>query len=168
VRGMVRPDTKLERKSRSLNRSRAREMRHAPAVTEKHFWNEVRDRKLDGHKFRRQYLIGPYIADYVCVEKKLIVELDGVLHQDRAGYDNARDEFLRRQGYRVIRFKNEDFADDMYGTLEYILRELGDTPSPRPSPPLREGEGGVRGNTLAPAQRGRGQGEGAPANTRKE
>jgi very-short-patch-repair endonuclease len=141
---MVRPDTNVERKSRSLNRSRAREMRHTPAVTEKHFWNEVRDRKLGGFKFRRQFLIGPYIADYVCVEKKLIVELDGVLHAHRAEYDRRRDEFLERQGYRVIRFRNDDFLHDMYGTLEYIRRELCTTPSPRPSPPLREGEGGTK------------------------
>ena len=144
MRGMVTQAQKSERKSRSLNRSRAREMRHTPAVTEKHFWNEVRDRKLSGHKFRRQYLIGPYIADYVCVERKLIVELDGVLHADRAGYDNRRDALLQREGYRVIRFRNEDLLDDMSGTLAFILRELGDTPSPRPSPPLREGEGEVK------------------------
>ena len=162
MRGMVRPDTNLERKSRSLNRSRAREMRHAPAVTEKHFWNEIRDRKLGGHKFRRQYLIGPYIVDYICLEKKLIVELDGVLHANRADYDNQRDAFLREQGYRVVRFRNDDLLDDMSGTLAFILRELGDTPSPRPSPPLREGEGAVIRNTLAPAQRGRGRGEGPP------
>ena len=118
-------------------------MRHTPAVTEKHFWNEVRDRKLGGFKFRRQYLIGPYIADYVCVEKKLIVELDGVLHADHAEYDERRDAFLEREGYRVIRFKNEDLLHDMSGTLEYIRRELCAAPSPRPSPPLRGGEGGL-------------------------
>jgi very-short-patch-repair endonuclease len=138
---MVRPDTTVERKSRALNRSRAREMRHTPAVTEKIFWNEVRDRKLDGFKFRRQVLIGPYIADYVCAEKKLIVELDGVLHDKRRGYDARRDAFLEQKGYRVIRFKNEDLLDDMSGTLEYIRRELCAAPSPRPSPPLRGGEG---------------------------
>jgi very-short-patch-repair endonuclease len=166
---MVTQAQESERKSRFLNRSRAREMRHAPAVTERHFWNEVRDRKLGGHKFRRQYLIGPYFVDYVCVEKRLIVELDGVLHADRADYDNRRDAFLREQGYRVIRFKNDDLLDDMSGTLAFLLRELGDTPSPRPSPPLREGEGEVRKNTLAPAQRGAlsgsevRQGEGDPS-----
>jgi len=116
-------------------------MRHAPATTEKNFWNEVRDRKLGGFKFRRQYLIGPYIADCVCVEKKLIVELDGILHAARADYDNRRDAYLEKEGYRVIRFKNEDLLHDMSGTLEYIRRELCTTPSPQPSPPLREGEG---------------------------
>jgi very-short-patch-repair endonuclease len=118
-------------------------MRHAPAVTEKHFWNEVRDRKLGGFKFRRQVLIGPYIPDYVCAEKKLIVELDGVLHEDRKGYDARRDAYLELEGYRVIRFKNEDLLHDMSGTLEYIRRELCAAPSPRRAyadamrPPLR-------------------------------
>ena len=134
MRGMVRPDTNLERKSRSLNRSRAREMRHAPAVTEKHFWNEIRDRKLGGHKFRRQYLIGPYIVDYVCLEKKLIVELDGVLHANRADYDDQRDAFLREQGYRVIRFRNDDLLDDMSGTLPSSSANSATPPHPGPLP----------------------------------
>ena len=142
MRGMVTQTQTSQRKTRALNRSRAREMRRTPAVTEKHFWNEVRDRKLSGFKFRRQYLIGPYIADYVCVERRLIVELDGVLHNDRLAYDTARDAFLKREGYRVIRFKNEDLLDDLSGALEYIRRELCATPSPQPSPPLRGGEGG--------------------------
>jgi 5-methyltetrahydrofolate--homocysteine methyltransferase len=138
---MVRPDTDIERKSRSLNRSRAREMRHAPAATEKLFWNEVRDRRLGGFKFRRQYLVGPYIVDFVCAEKKLIVELDGVLHAERAEYDQKRDTFLESEGYQIIRFRNEILLDDMCGSLEYLRRELGAPPSPRPSPPLRGGEG---------------------------
>jgi very-short-patch-repair endonuclease len=154
---MVRPDTIVERKLRTLNRSRAREMRHAPATTEKLFWNEVRDRKLGGFKFRRQVLIGPYIADYVCVEKKLIVELDGKLHEERGGYDAARDAYLRKRGYRVIRFRNEDFGDDMFGTLEYIRRELESAPSPRPSPPLKRGRGRIKRKIPLP-HRGRGPG----------
>ena len=144
VRGMVTQAQISRRKARGLNRSRAREMRHAPAVTEKHFWEEVRDRKLGGFKFRRQYLIGPYIADYVCVEMKLVVELDGVLHKDRVDYDSRRDAFLEQEGYRVIRFRNEDLLDDMSSTLEYIRHELGAAPSPRTSPPLRGGEGGLK------------------------
>lgn len=57
-------------------------MRRSPVVNEKSFWLEVRDRKLGGFKFRRQVPIGPYIADFVCVEKMVIVELDGPLHNE--------------------------------------------------------------------------------------
>jgi very-short-patch-repair endonuclease len=115
-------------------------MRHAPVNTEKVFWNEVRDRKLGGHKFRRQYLIGPYIADFVCVEKKLIVELDGIVHANRPNYDKERDEILESQGYRVMRFRNEEFLDDVALAMTTI-RHVLDTPSPRPSPPRSGGEG---------------------------
>ena len=117
-----------------VNRSRAREMRRAPVNTERVFWNEVRDRKLGGHKFRRQYLIEPYIVDFVCVEKRLIVELDGVLHANRSNYDEERDEFLEGEGCRVMRFRNEDFLDDVALAMTTIRREL-DAPSPLPSPP---------------------------------
>lgn len=114
-------------------------MRRAPVNTEKVFWNEVRDRKLDGHKFRRQYLIGPFIVDFVRVEKRLIVELDGVLHANRPSYDKERDEFLEGEGYRVMRFRNEEFLDDVAAAMTIIRREL-DAPSPLPSPP-EGGEG---------------------------
>ena len=137
---MVTASRIADRKSRAVNRLRAREMRHAPVSAEKLFWNEVRDRRLGGHKFRRQYLIGPFVVDFVCVEKKLIVELDGVLHADRPNYDKERDEFLEAQGYRVMRFRNEELAGDVAATLTVIQYAL-ETPSPRPSPPLRRGEG---------------------------
>ena len=117
-------------------------MRHKPVAAEKLFWAEVRDRKLDGHKFRRQYLIGAYIVDFVCLERKLIVELDGALHATRGEYDRDRDEFLEGQGYCVMRFRNEEFADDIALAMATIKNAL-DTPSPRPSPPLRGGEGEV-------------------------
>ncbi|HXC56098.1 MAG TPA: DUF559 domain-containing protein [Rhizomicrobium sp.] len=129
-----------ERKSRSTNRSRAREMRHEPVAMEELFWSAVRNRKLGGYKFKRQYLIDPYIADFVCVERKLIVELDGKLHDDRQGYDSARDAFLRIQGYEVLRFKNEYLGGNFDVVLATVLHALS-TPSPRPSPPLRGGEG---------------------------
>ena len=139
---MVKSVTEVERKSRTLNRSRAKEMRRKPVAAEKLFWNEVRDRKLAGHKFRRQYLIGRYIVDFVCVEKKLIVELDGAPHATRGEYDRDRDEFLESQGYRVMRFRNEAFADDI-ALVMITIRNVLDTPSPQPSPPLRGGEGEV-------------------------
>ncbi|HEX3810013.1 MAG TPA: DUF559 domain-containing protein [Rhizomicrobium sp.] len=143
---MVTPTQTAKRKSLALNRTRAREMRAKPVATEKLFWSELRDRKLGGFKFKRQYLIGPYIADYVCLEKNLIVELDGPLHAQRKHYDEARDAFLREQDYRVLRFSNKEATDDFAGTLATILLALS-TPSPRPSPPLKRGRGGSLDNT---------------------
>jgi len=119
-------------------------MRHTPVATEKLFWSEVRNRKLAGFKFKRQVLIGPYIADFVCLEKKLVVELDGKLHDGRVTYDAVRDEFLREEGFRVLRFTNNEFLNDAGIVLATIRHEL-ETPSPQPSPPLRGGEGGRAG-----------------------
>ena len=138
VRGMVTKAQKAERKSRSLNRTRAREMRHAPVSTENLFWREVRARKLDGFKFKRQVLIGPYIADFVCLERKLIVELDGPLHDE--DYDAKRDAYLKAQGFDILRFKNNDVGWDFAAVIATV-REALRSPSPNPLPHMRGGEG---------------------------
>jgi very-short-patch-repair endonuclease len=104
-------------------------MRHTPVATEKLFWSRIRDRKLGGFKFKRQFLIDPFIVDYVCLEKMLIVELDGDLHDNTIDYDEARDAFLRRKGYRVLRFMNGEVTEDIGRVLETILQALK-APSP--------------------------------------
>ena len=88
-------DAIRKREARSTNRGRAREMRYKAVAMEALFWAKLRDRKLGGYKFRRQYLIGPYIVDFVCTERKLIVELDGPLHAEQVDYDRRRDAYLR-------------------------------------------------------------------------
>ena len=123
---MVADGTKEYRAGLSINRSRAKEMRSDPVVTEKLFWSLVRNRRLGGHKFKRQVPIGPYIADFVCAEGDVIVELDGPTHEVRAGYDAARDAWLRAQGYTVLRFTNAAFTADVDLTLNaivYAIRE---------------------------------------------
>lgn len=106
-------------------------MRAKPVAMEKLFWSKVRDRQLGGYKFRRQVPIGPYIADFVCAERKVIVELDGPLHADRAGYDKARDQLLERQGYRVLRFSNDYTAEDL-GTLLLTVLDTLERVAPSP------------------------------------
>jgi len=128
---MVGANTEKKRKSLTENRERAKSMRHEPVNTEKLFWFEVRSRKLGGFKFKRQVLIGKYIADFVCSEEKLIVELDGPLHADRMRYDAIRDKALLERGYRVLRFTNNEVGDDFAGVLVTILEALrGGAPSP--------------------------------------
>ena len=111
-------------------------MRHEPVVAEKLFWAKLRDRRLGGYKFRRQYLIGPDIVDFVCAERKLVVELEGPFHADAIGYDRKRDGYLRKQGYRVMRLKNSELSE---ADLAKIQRALA-SPSPQPSPPMGERE----------------------------
>ncbi len=71
-------------------------------------------------KFRRQFPIEPYIADFVCLEPKLIIELDGSQHFDQAAYDNERTDFLEQRGFKVLRFWNNDVFKNTEGVLESI------------------------------------------------
>jgi len=106
-------------------------MRRKPVELEKLFWSEVRNRKLGGYKFKRQYLIGRYIVNFVCIEKKLIVELDGPFHPMRQAYDEERDTYLNSQGYRVLRFPNSYAADDI-GIVLLTVKNALDTATPSP------------------------------------
>ncbi len=83
-------------------------------------WQQLRSRHLGGYKFRRQFPIEPYIADFVCLELKLIIELDGGQHADQISYDNRRSLFLEQRGFKVIRFWNNDVIENIEGVLEAI------------------------------------------------
>jgi very-short-patch-repair endonuclease len=109
------PDRKIVRKVRRLRRN--------STDCEMKIWFAVRDRRLGGFKFVRQEAIGPYIADFVCREAKLIVEIDGGQHSENAR-DRARDAFLVAEGYQVLRFWNNDVLTNMDGVLQTILSSL--------------------------------------------
>jgi lysyl-tRNA synthetase class 2 len=87
---------------------RAHAMRHDAAPAEKKLWCLLRDRQLSGFKFRRQHRLAGYIADFYCHDARLVVELDGDSHGDRAAYDGRRSTRIERRGHRVIRFLNDD------------------------------------------------------------
>lgn len=101
-------------------RARAKEMRREPVLYERRLWGILRDRRLEGLKFRRQVVIGRYIADFVCLRHRLIVEADGPQHEDRAG-DAGRDEYLRGQGFRVLRFDNQMIENRGHEVLAAIV-----------------------------------------------
>jgi len=107
---------------------------------ERALWRYIRLRQLDGHKFRRQVSIGPYIADFVCLKAMLVVEVDGGQHADAIAYDSRRDEFMRGQGYRILRFWNNDVLGNMEGVWNTIASEInsrkscGVTPHPDLAP----------------------------------
>jgi very-short-patch-repair endonuclease len=118
--------------------NRARGMRNNPTEPEKRLWRHLSNGQLEGHKFRRQQVIGWFIADFVCASAKLIVEVDGDTHEGAA--DRARDKALAEQGYRTVRVTNHDVMSNMDGVLTFISEALrkADGPHPNPSP---EGEG---------------------------
>ena len=134
---MVTERTLKERRKRAPLRAFARDLRREQTDAERKFWWKVRDRRLGGFKFKRQYPIGPYVADFVCLEKMLIVELDGSQHGEHAAHDAARDSFLAEKGFRVVRIWNADFLRNQEGTADFIFHLLGggEAPSPQPSPP---------------------------------
>jgi very-short-patch-repair endonuclease len=81
-------------------------MRHEPSATERLLWKTLRDRRLEGLKFRRQFPIGRYIADFVCLRHRLIIEADGPFHDSER--DAQRDAWLESQGFRILRFTNAE------------------------------------------------------------
>jgi very-short-patch-repair endonuclease len=117
-------------------------MHHVPTEAEKKFWWMVRDRRLGGHKFKRQHPIGSYIADFTCLEAKLIVELDGGQHAEQQMYDAKRDAYFASLGFCVVRFWNGEFLNNQEAVADQLLALLdgGKTPSPQHSPPEGERE----------------------------
>jgi very-short-patch-repair endonuclease len=107
-----------------LARDRARSLRRASTDAERKLWAHLRSRQLKGAKFRRQHPIGPYIADFACVEAKLIIELDGGGHDrdEQLHADEVRSAYLESCGYRVVRFWNNEVMENIDGVLERIAK----------------------------------------------
>ena len=97
-------------------------------------WRALSRRQIAGARFNRQVPVGPYIADFAARSEKLIVEVDGGQHDAQAAYDEARTRYLEAQGWRVIRFWNNDVLRNLEGVVATIERALEDKPSPQ-SPP---------------------------------
>jgi very-short-patch-repair endonuclease len=110
----------------------ARRLRETSTDTERHLWRHLRNRQIEGFKFRRQQPVGCYVLDFVNFEKKVIVEVDGGQHALNPG-DKTRDEWLRFEGYEVLRFWNNQVLNNMEGVLETIRNALL-TPHPGPLP----------------------------------
>ncbi len=115
---------KRDRLRDPLHTAFARDSRHRQTDAERNLWMRLRDRQLGQVKFRRQYPIGPYIVDFCCIKSRLIVELDGGHHADTVEADEQRTDYLKRQGFRVVRFWDNDVLNNMDGVLEAILEQL--------------------------------------------
>lgn len=111
---------------------RSRQLRRTMTPAETRLWAALRNRQLDGLKFRRQQALGPYILDFVCAEKRLIVEVDGAVHDDQMDYDAARTEHLNAYGYRIVRFRNDEVLNEL-GTVLETIREAALTSGPSPN-----------------------------------
>ena len=127
-RDQSRKTARVHWRSGSMPRLRgfARTMRHQPTDVERKLWSLLRDRRFVGHKFRRQVPMGQYIVDFYCSSANLIVELDGSQHAE-SKRDEARDRWLRAQGYRVLRVWNHQLNAERESVLEAIWHALQET-----------------------------------------
>lgn len=105
---------------------RARALRRDQTDAEQRLWRALRGRALDGLKFVPQEPIGPFFADFVCREKKLVIEVDGATHSSERelAYDQRREHYLRDAGYRIVRVTNEDVFRNLEGVCDTILAAL--------------------------------------------
>lgn len=99
---------------------RARKLRKNQTETEKLIWSALRRNRLEGLKFKRQAPVGPYILDFVCLTAKLVLEIDGQGHDQTVAYDTRRTSILKREGFLVMRFSNEDVRENLEGVIETI------------------------------------------------
>ena|SRR5271167_326334 len=102
---------------------RARQLREFSTDAERRMWSALRDRRLSRYKFRRQHPIGRYIVDFACTEYRLVIELDGSQHADNAA-DARRTAWLESQGWRMVRFWNNDVLGNIDGVIEAVLEAL--------------------------------------------
>jgi very-short-patch-repair endonuclease len=112
--------------STSIRRAAAKKLRANTTPHERILWRALRELPLEGTHFRRQAPIGPYVVDFFCPAKRLIIELDGGHHNEdeTAERDRERQNWLEREGYRVIRFWNSDITGELTAVLERIYLEL--------------------------------------------
>ncbi|MCP4713564.1 MAG: endonuclease domain-containing protein [Deltaproteobacteria bacterium] len=102
----------------------AKQLRKNATDAERFLWSKLRAKQVGGFKFRRQQPIGKYIVDFVNLEKKVIVELDGSQHAENKAKDHERDTWLKQEGFAVLRFWNNELFENIEGVLEVIRKQV--------------------------------------------
>ncbi len=102
----------------------ARSLRQRQTPLEARLWSRLRNGRFHHYKFRRQHPIGPWIVDFVCIERRLVIELDGEIHVLRADADRARDSIIEAQGFLMLRIKNHELRNSFDWCLEQVLIAL--------------------------------------------
>jgi very-short-patch-repair endonuclease len=111
---------------RQVNKERRRSLRNNLTPAEAFLWQYLKNKQLDGRKFRRQHSVGKYILDFYCPSEKLGIELDGAHHGTDAGreYDERRTQFISTQGIRIVRFENREVFEATDFVLNYIKKQF--------------------------------------------
>ena len=105
-------------------KQRSRDLRNNLTDAEKKLWQKLRNKQINDHKFRRQFVLGNYIVDFICLDKRLIIEVDGGQHMDNVNYDLQRDEWLKSQNFKVLRFWNNQVLNEIDSVLQDIVKNL--------------------------------------------
>ena len=126
-------------------RQAARRLRVEMTDAEHALWRVLRAHRFRGFGFRRQAPLGRYVVDFVCHARRLVIEVDGGQHSGSTS-DAVRDEWLEAEGYRVLRFWNNEVLGNLEGVLDKIGREIAAAPPPQPSPTRGEGACSTRGD----------------------
>jgi very-short-patch-repair endonuclease len=104
--------------------NRARYLRSNPTDAERILWRHLRLRQVGGYKFRRQRPIGPYFVDFICLEKRVVIEVDGGQHSEQRSYDDRRDAWLKKEGFRVLRFWDHEVLRKIENVKQVIWQAL--------------------------------------------
>ena len=115
-------------------KAHARQLRKEMTPAERILWHELRGRRFDGLKFRRQQIMGEYILDFYCAQTLLAIEVDGETHLGKETSDEKRSQWIERQGIKVLRFWNTQVYDELEAVLELIFRECDARKNQRPHP----------------------------------
>lgn len=128
-----------------ISKTIARNLRKNSTEAEKVLWHRLKNKQMEGFKFRRQQIIGRYVVDFVNFERKLVIELDGSQHIIEKKRDRERDHWLQTQGFEVLRCWNNEIFENLDGVLEVVREKLLSSPSPNPS---HRGRGNGRDDQL--------------------
>lgn len=107
-----------------LLKERSRDLRKNLTDAEQKLWQKLRNKQINDHKFRRQFVLGNYIVDFICLDKRLIIEVDGGQHMDNVDYDSQRDKWLKSQNFKVLRFWNNQVLNEIDSVLEVIVKNV--------------------------------------------
>jgi very-short-patch-repair endonuclease len=118
-------DDDTEHRNRPGTVKRAKALHRKMTDAEIKLWLRLNNRQLGGHKFRKQMPVGPYIADFACLDLSLIIEVDGGQHSENRVKDERRTAYVEAKGYRVVRFWNTDVMRHVDGVVEVIARTVG-------------------------------------------
>jgi very-short-patch-repair endonuclease len=130
----------MTRRLNELQRANARTLRQSMTKAEVFLWQELRRRRLDAFRFRRQHPIGVFIADFACVATKVVIEIDGMSHEQTRAQDEQRQKMLEATGWQVVRYSNEDVLQCVGSVAGDIDRVCRRRQQPPPYPPPGTGE----------------------------